>query len=121
MPFLRLLCWFKKVDSFLGRLSSSIGFTSLQCESEFSPFYFKPLLDSSAEGLFIDPHKTACFIWFAFVLNTAKTVTPLAMIPLVVVVEFDLPDCFKNANVVKLQGRGNISVSELIILLVSLS
>lgn len=43
------------------------------------------------------------------------------MIPLVVVVEFDLPDCFKNANVVKLQGRGNISVSELIILLVSLS
>lgn len=54
------------------------------------------------EGLFIDPHKTARFIWFAFVLNTAKTVSPLAMIPFVVVVEFDLPDCFKNANVVKL-------------------
>lgn len=73
------------------------------------------------EGLFIDPHKTARFIWFAFVLNTAKTVSPLAMIPFVVVVEFDLPDCFKNANVVKLWGKGNMSVSELIILLVSLS
>lgn len=54
------------------------------------------------EGLFVDPHKTACFIRFAFVLNTAKTVSPLAVIPFVVVVEFDLPDRFKSANVVKL-------------------
>jgi len=67
------------------------------------------------EGLFIDPHKTACFIWFAFILNTAKAVSPLAVIPFVVIVEFDLPDCFKNTDVVKLQGRRNISVTELII------
>lgn len=54
------------------------------------------------EGLFVDPHKTACLIRFAFVLNAAKTVAPLAVIPFVVVVEFDLPDCFKSANVIKL-------------------
>lgn len=65
------------------------------------------------EGLFIDPHQAARFIWFAFVLNTAKTVSPLAMISFVVVVEFDLPDCFKNTDVLKLRGRGNISISEL--------
>lgn len=73
------------------------------------------------EGLFVDPHKTARFIWFAFILDTAKAVSPLAMIPFVVVVEFDLPDRFKNANVIKLQGRVNISVSELIVLFLSLN
>lgn len=83
--FIKASCWFKKVDFFFREIVQQ---------------YWFPI--SSVEGLFIDPHETACFIWFAFVLNTAKAVSPLAMIPFVVVVEFDLPDCLKNSNVIKL-------------------
>lgn len=83
--FVKASCWFKKVDFFFKEFVQ-------QCWLHFS----------SVEGLFVDPHKTACLIRFAFVLNAAKTVAPLAVIPFVVVVEFDLPDCFKSANVIKL-------------------
>lgn len=60
---------------------------------------------TSEEGLLIDPHEAARLIGFAFILDAAKAVSPLAVVSLVIVVEFDLPDCFKSAKVSDLKRK----------------
>lgn len=58
----------------------------------------------SEKQFFIYPHKSACVIWFALVLDAVKAVSPLAVVSFVVVVELDLPDGLKKAFLRKLLG-----------------
>lgn len=49
----------------------------------------------SQKHFFIDPHQAACLIGFALILDAVEAVSPLAVVPLVVVVEFHLPHGLK--------------------------
>ena len=53
----------------------------------------------SEEGLLIHPHEAAGLIGLAFILNDRERTSPLAMVSLVVIVEFDLPHCLEGPNV----------------------
>ena len=56
----------------------------------------------SDEQLLVDPHQASRLIGFALVLNAAEAVPPLAVVPLVIVVEFHLPHRLKEASFGKL-------------------
>ena len=66
-------------------------------------------LNEAAEGhfsqkhFFIDPHQAARLVGFALILYAVEAVSPLAVVSLVVVVEFHLPHSLKEASLVKLQ------------------
>ena len=52
----------------------------------------------SEEHLLVDPHEGARVAGFALVLDAAEAVAPLAVVPLAVVVELDLPHRLQAAN-----------------------
>ena len=58
----------------------------------------------SEEGLLIHPHEAAGLIGLAFILNDRERTSPLAMVSLVVIVEFDLPHCLEGPNVCERHG-----------------
>lgn len=49
----------------------------------------------SNKRLLVDPHECARVVGFAFVLDAVEAVSPLAVVPLIVVVELHLPHSFK--------------------------
>lgn len=49
----------------------------------------------SNKRLLVDPHECARVVGFAFVLDAVEAVSPLAVVPLVVVVELYLPHGLK--------------------------
>lgn len=53
--------------------------------------------------LLVDPHKRARVVGLAFVLDAVEAVSPLAVIPLVVVVELHLPHGFKHPQLRELR------------------
>ena len=57
---------------------------------------------ASEEGLLVHPHETAGLVGLAFVLDDREGASPLAVIPLVVIVELDLPHCLEGSNVSEL-------------------
>lgn len=59
----------------------------------------------SVERLLVDPHEGPRLVGLAFVLDAAEFVAKLAVLPLVVVVVFRLPDRLKRPGLVKLDRR----------------
>lgn len=60
------------------------------------------LCPPSNEQLLVDQHQAPRLVWFALVFDAAEAIPPLAVVPLVIVVEFHLPHCLKQASFSKL-------------------
>lgn len=56
----------------------------------------------SVEGLLVDPHEGPRLVGLAFVIDAAEFVAELAVLPLVVIVVFCLPDRLKRPGLVEL-------------------
>lgn len=69
----------------------------------FLQYALKTVLLILQKYLLVDPHECARVIWLALVLNAVEAVSPLAVIPLVVVVVFHLPHCFKRSQLCELK------------------
>lgn len=65
----------------------------------------------SVEGLLVDPHEGPRLVGLALVLDAAELVAELAVLPLVVVVVFGLPDRLKRPRFDKLGHRKNLLFS----------
>lgn len=61
----------------------------------------------SDKHLLVDPHECARVVGFAFVLDAVEAVSPLAVVPLVVVVELHLPHGFKHPHLSELYADLN--------------
>lgn len=61
--------------------------------------------------LLVDPHERARVVGLALVLDAVEAVSPLAVVPLVVVVVLHLPHGFKHPQLREL-GRGNTCTGE---------
>ena len=59
----------------------------------------------SVKRLLVDPHEGPRLVGFAFVFDAAEFVAKLAVLPLVVVVVFGLPDCLKGPRLVELERK----------------
>lgn len=70
----------------------------------------------SQKQLFIDPHEGACVVGFALVLDAVEAVPPLAVVPLVVVVELDLPDGLEQTCLSELSSTETTHQAQLLFL-----
>lgn len=70
--------------------------------SSSSNLHDKTVSNFSQKRFLTDPHQTVGLVWFALVLDAAEAVAPLAVVSLVVVVEFDLPHSLKDSSCLKL-------------------
>lgn len=61
----------------------------------------------SVERLLVDPHEGPRLVGLAFVLDAAEFVAELAVLPLVIVVVFRLPDSLERSCLVKLNRNRN--------------
>lgn len=61
--------------------------------------------ESSVKRLLIDPHEGPRLVGFALILDTAEFVAELAVLPLVVVVVFCLPNGLEGSGLVKLDRK----------------
>lgn len=68
-------------------------------------FERSPATTDSVERLLVDPHEGPRLVGLAFVLDVAEFVAKLAVLPLVVVVVFRLPDRLKRPRLVKLDRK----------------
>lgn len=75
---------------------------------------------ASVKRLLVDPHQGPRLVGFALIVDAAEFVAELAVLPLVVVVVFRLPNCLECSRLVKLdrkngyfQKLSNKSCSEL--------
>lgn len=55
--------------------------------------------------LLVDPHERACVVGLALVLNAVEAVSPLAVVPLVVVVVLHLPNRLKHPQLCELKQK----------------
>lgn len=58
---------------------------------------------SSEEGLFVHPHEATCLVGLAFIFDDREGASPLAVVSLMVIVEFDLPHRLEGPDVCKLR------------------
>lgn len=65
----------------------------------------------SVEGLLVDPHQGPRLVGLALVIDAAELVAELAVLPLVVVVVFDLPHRLKRARLVELHRESRTESS----------
>lgn len=65
----------------------------------------------SVERLLVDPHEGPRLVGLAFVVDAAEFIAELAVLPLVVVIVFRLPDCLKRSCFVKLDRKKIIVTS----------
>lgn len=63
--------------------------------------------ERSVKRLLVDPHEGPRLVGFALVLDAAEFVAELAVLPLVVVVVFGLPDCLKGSRLVELERKNS--------------
>lgn len=59
----------------------------------------------SHKHLLVDPHECARVIGFALILDAVEAISPLAVVPLVVVVKLHLPHCFKQSCFCELKEK----------------
>lgn len=59
----------------------------------------------SDKHLLVDPHEGARVVGFALILNAVEAVSPLAVVPLVVVVVLHLPHGFKHSQLCELKHK----------------
>lgn len=69
----------------------------------------------SVERLLVDPHEGPRLVGLAFVLDAAEFVAELAVLPLVVVVVFRLPDRLKRSCLVELDRKKITNTAALIL------
>lgn len=74
-------------------------------KSAYVLMYAPDLFVSSDKHLLVDPHECARVVGFTFILNAVEAVAPLAVVPLVVVVELHLPHSFKRTHLCELQKK----------------
>lgn len=67
--------------------------------------WFKKSFRPSHKHLLVDPHERTRVVGFAFVFNAVEAVSPLAVIPLVVVVVLHLPHRFKHSRLCELKQK----------------
>jgi len=62
-------------------------------------------LRPSDKHLLVDPHERARVVGFAFILDAVEAVSPLAVVPLVVVVVLHLPHRFEHPRLCELRQK----------------
>lgn len=80
----------------------AIPMQSLLSWSSYSNLHQKAVSNFSQKRFLTDPHQAVGVVRFALVLDAAEAVAPLAVVSLVVVVEFYLPHSLKETGCHKL-------------------